>query len=264
MLIHPRMRPQGILDYIELGMRTERLVGVRASHRFTEVLLDLNRVSKALQDLGLRISTQAFYESKLEWEMDELSKRLMAEPVGSAAPRDLGQVRAAWIAKGATEFKTVLVSESALLAVYWTTTKRYGINDLTDCVDKLMSPGILDALPYVAIVDFQEAGKCIAFDRPTAAAFHLLRGTEAMVRLYHQKWTKSPTMAQQPWGPLIDALRRLPQGPPKPPLDAVDNIRHNYRNPTQHPEKVYTIEEAQDLWGVCVDAVTRMVQTLPP
>jgi hypothetical protein len=38
-----------------------------------------------------------------------------------------------------------------------------------------MAPNALSSLPASAQVDFREAGICIAFERPTAVAFHLMR-----------------------------------------------------------------------------------------
>ena len=40
---------------------------------------------------------------------------------------------------------------------------------------------------------------------------------------------------------------------------ALDHIRSNFRNPTDHPEKIYDIEEVQDLLNVRCDAISRMV-----
>jgi hypothetical protein len=45
-------------------------------------------------------------------------------------------------------------------------------------------------------------------------------------------------------------------------INNLDDIRLHFRNPTQHPEKVYDIEEVQDLWGRCVDAINRMAKHL--
>jgi hypothetical protein len=45
-------------------------------------------------------------------------------------------------------------------------------------------------------------------------------------------------------------------------LNNLDDVRMHFRNPTQHPEKTYDIEEAQDLWGRCVDATNRMSKYL--
>jgi len=45
-------------------------------------------------------------------------------------------------------------------------------------------------------------------------------------------------------------------------LDHLDHIRRSFRNPTQHPDKIYDIQEAQDLFGLCVDAVNRMSRSV--
>jgi len=44
--------------------------------------------------------------------------------------------------------------------------------------------------------------------------------------------------------------------------DHLDHIRRSFRNPTQHPDKIYDIQEAQDLFGLCVDAVNRMSRSV--
>jgi len=42
----------------------------------------------------------------------------------------------------------------------------------------------------------------------------------------------------------------------------LDNIRRSFRNPTQHPDKIYDIQEVQDLFGLCIDAINRMITLL--
>ena len=51
------------------------------------------------------------------------------------------------------------------------------------------------------------------------------------------------------WGPMVDSLRKRKTRVSKPLLDNLDNIRYSFRNPTQHPEKTYDIEEVQDLFN---------------
>ena len=45
-------------------------------------------------------------------------------------------------------------------------------------------------------------------------------------------------------------------------LDLLDRIRDKYRNPTQHPELKYTIDEAQDLLGVCIEAINKTMKEI--
>jgi len=62
------------------------------------------------------------------------------------------------------------------------------------------------------------------------------------------------------WYSMVDHLRKRSKPPPRPLLDQLDGIRHNFRNPTQHPDAVSDIQEAQDLWPLTVDAITRMAR----
>jgi hypothetical protein len=47
---------------------------------------------------------------------------------------------------------------------------------------------------------------------------------------------------------MIASMRARSKPPPAALLDNLDGLRRNFRNPTQHPEKVYDIHEAQDLF----------------
>ena len=141
------------------------------------------------------------------------------------------------------------------------TDKRWEVRKLTDDVGSLMAPGVYDALPEIARTDFAEAGKCIAFERPTAAAFHLLRGTESVLRHFYLSVVRQKRLKNPMWGPMTEALRKRKTPPPAALLNNLDNVREHYRNPTQHPDKVYDIEEVQDLLPLCAQVVGQMARS---
>jgi hypothetical protein len=62
------------------------------------------------------------------------------------------------------------------------------------------------------------------------------------------------------WGPMVNQMRSRSKPPPSALLDELDNMRINYRNPTQHPDAIYDIHRAQDLLGVSIAVVNQMVQ----
>ena len=158
---------------------------------------------------------------------------------------------------------TTLFAEAEGTIAYITTEKRIDVEKLYNNVSSLMRPEIFEFLSDIAQYDFKEAGKCIAFERPTAAAFHLLRGTEEVLRHYYCGIVKRNRINKLMWGPIIIHLRaRVRNKPSKPLLDSLDNIRVNFRNATQHPEMRYDIEEVQDLFPLCVDVINRMVTHL--
>ncbi|WP_417533009.1 hypothetical protein [Marinobacterium stanieri] len=139
--------------------------------------------------------------------------------------------------------------------------KRLDLNKLLDSIQEIFSPGTFNSLPEIARYDFSYAGKCIAYELPTAAAFHILRATEAVLRKYYEAMVKQKRIKSSNWGPIVNDLRSRRSTSKHEILNNhLDNIRASFRNPTQHPEKIYDIHEVQDLFSLCVDVVNRMVQ----
>ncbi len=112
-----------------------------------------------------------------------------------------------------------------------------------------------DAIQY----DFSEGGKCIAFECSTAGAYHVLRGLEGLLRLLLGKLDSSLDTSTMAWGPVISNLRTLSIPNLTTLLDNCDRIRANYRNPTNHPEKIYSINEVQNLFNLCVGIVDDII-----
>jgi hypothetical protein len=142
------------------------------------------------------------------------------------------------------------------------TEKRISIDKLLSKVGDLFAESVYTDMPEMAQYDFTEAGKCIACELPTAAAFHVLRGTECILRkCYASHITTSPNQFLD-WAKIVKELSDLNDDPlPKELLDHLDNIRKSFRNPTAHPEKRYDLDEAQDLFNLCVDVVNRIYKT---
>lgn len=140
--------------------------------------------------------------------------------------------------------------------------KRFDMGKLMSRVSDLLAKGVFDALPEVAQNDMAEAGKCLALHRATAAAFHTLRATEASLKdlyfhIVRQKRIKNPM-----WAGMVEGLRkRKTKRPSNELLDLIDGLRRNYRNPTQHPDKTYDIDEAQDLFAQCLAALNLIYKT---
>lgn len=61
------------------------------------------------------------------------------------------------------------------------------------------------------------------------------------------------------WGVLTEDLAKRRKKPSETILKNLDYIRDNFRNPTAHPEVRYDIEEAQSLFNLCVDIISRMI-----
>lgn len=160
-----------------------------------------------------------------------------------------------------SELRPTLMAETTGNVAFIVTDKRIDVEKLLDDVAALFAPDTFAKLPQIAQYDFAESGKCIAFERPTAAAFHCLRGTEAVLCNYYCSLVRRGR-AELMWGPMVTSLRRSRKNPPAVLLSNLDNIRESFRNPTAHPEARYDISEVQDLFNLCVDVVNRMVKDL--
>jgi hypothetical protein len=172
--------------------------------------------------------------------------------------------QAAEVREGANKLRDTLLAETGGFDAFVVTDKRYPIATLLKEPAKMMAPGVYDSLPTIAQYDFKEAGRCVAFELPTAAAFHLMRGTEDVLKFFYCQVIKQ-RRATLMWGPMIKSLREKKRNPPSPVLlNNLDNLRVGFRNPTQHPEKIYDIHEVQDLMSLSIDVVNRMIRHLHP
>lgn len=100
--------------------------------------------------------------------------------------------------------------------------------------------------------DFREAGKCLAFELPTAAGFHAMRATESVLREYYGLVTgKDP--AKTDWGTCIQELKNA--GANKKVLQVLDQIRDLHRNPLSHPQDFLSLREALGLFDIAKSAI---------
>jgi hypothetical protein len=174
----------------------------------------------------------------------------------------LTAVEVTQLRKAAEDVFTTLQAESEGQIIFVTTPKRFDMSRLLGDVGALMAPGVYDVLSDVAQHDFAEAGRCVAYELPTASAFHLLRGTEDVLRWFYCSTVKRDRVDPLLWFAMSVHLSKRRTPPPAVLLANLDNLRKSFRNPTQHPEMIYDIEEVQDLFALAIDVVSRMVHQL--
>jgi hypothetical protein len=248
------MQSQSIYEYIFLGTAIRFLQDIKAGYLVWErgyVAENIDSLFSMLTALNLRVTQnvardfQSYWESEFPQKTDDLR---------------LSEEQAKKISKYVAELRVTLLAEVEEFKVYVVSPKRLEIKKLTEDVSILFSNGVYENIPQIAKNDFSEAGKCIAFERPTAAAFHLLRGTEAVLRYYYCEVIKTKRVRLQNWGEIIKDLKVKNKTRKKTELiNNLDDIRVSYRNPTQHPQKIYDMDEVQNLWGRCTDVVDRMI-----
>lgn len=217
------------------------------------ILYHINRFLQELEEFELFVSLRSRSISNLHKFKEQLQKTKKNHLLSVEEKDKLFEIMD----------RSLEVVEAELLGklAYVIKDKRMDVNKLFSSIKELLAPRVYEKLPEITQYDFSEAGKCVVFDRPTAAAFHVLRGTEGTLSWFCELITKTRG-AKKTWGSLIKCLKDYKEPPPQNILDQLYNIKENYRNPTAHPEKIYDIEETQDLFQECIAIINRMVNYL--
>lgn len=156
----------------------------------------------------------------------------------------------------------MVYAEAKTKKIYVLSESRFSLDTLMNKPWQMFGKKVFARLPPIAIYDVMEGFMCIILSRATAAAFHLLRASEATLRAYYLQMVKRGRVKQLLWGNMVQHLRKRRNKDEKL-LQRLDYIRINYRNPTSHPDARYDLEQAQDLLGLCIEVITAMGKSLP-
>lgn len=162
-----------------------------------------------------------------------------------------------------TEFETVLKNELFIADTYFVTQKSwYDTGTLVSNAEQNFPSDLGIKVPR-SIVDLREAGKCLAFELSTAAGFHVIRGTETVVRNY---WTAVSKGKAHPRlktiGNYAAEMEKHSLGNNKV-VAALKQISTLHRNPLIHPDVSLSLDDAIDIFGICRSAIGAMLKDIP-
>ena len=131
---------------------------------------------------------------------------------------------------------------------------------------------VLERFPE-AVFDASEAGKCLALDRPTASAFHLMRVTEyGLQAIAKQLAIKDPRPNWEPVIAKIDSELKTPyeRRQFKGLSDFLANVSAHlnavkvaWRNRVMHVERKHTMEEAREIYQATCGLMRYIAENLP-
>ncbi len=183
----------------------------------------------------------------------------------------------------AKTFETVLSEELATVSAYSVSKKlAYSIPDLVDSAENVFPVSVLETLSKEVIREVREAGKCLAFDIPTASGFHMLRATEGVLHEYYLAICKPSSKAKLAnWGAYISALYQLTDGKApkakakgqctvntetknhiKKVLALLQQVKDEDRNQIMHLEIVLNDDEAFVLFEITKGAIMAIAEKL--
>jgi hypothetical protein len=173
--------------------------------------------------------------------------------------RTIGRFEIIAIKRDVDQYRIAFLAEVGILNSYFVTQKLpFDSGALLSAGENLMPLDLLAKAPE-AIVDAREAGKCLAYEAPTAAGFHLFRVLESVLRRYYAHVTggRAPPK-QRNIAVYINAMRQAKKGDEKI-LSTIKQIGDHHRNPLSHPEAILTVDEAIAAAGIVRSAVTLML-----
>lgn len=250
------MQKKTIHEYYKFGTSVRYLQDAKENfpiHGESGIVSNLTSFMGYLDSLGLAVSRR----------MSEALQKILEDLKASPNPSGLTAPQATKLYKEISAIRPTLAAELKGLHAFIVTPKVLDTTRLLEDIPNLFAPGVFASLPELARFDFTEAGRCIAFELSTASAFHLLRATEMELRHFYCFLIKQKRIKSRMWGPIVTDLRTRPKAATHLVLlNHLDHIRNSFRNPTQHPEKIYDINEVQDLWSLCIDATNRMQKVI--
>ncbi len=247
------MQSKSIWGYISLGTGFRYLQEAtegRNIHGDSYIIGNIERFFNQLEPMGFKVTAIASHE--LEKLYEKFLQTDKKDKLSSAQAKSLKNIM--------NKIRPTFSAEAKGIYSYIVTEKKFSTEKLIDKIETLFAPDVFSKLSEIAQYDFKEAGRCIAFERATAVAFHLMRAVESVLYLYYKKYIR-PAQSNLTWGQMTNPLKNKSRGklPNVTTLNQLDHIRKAFRNPTQHPEKIYDIHEAQDLFFLSIDVTNRMM-----
>ena len=230
-----------------------------------DVYLALTEAATALESLltsnPLGLQASWFKGNALLTLAKEMATELMSDSsilTDRFEPYRLSALKAAF-----TTFEVTLKADLSIANLYILTTKgAYDASTLAEFGLQAFPANLLVKVPEAAN-DAKQAARCIAFDLPTAAAFHLHRANESVVHAYFKAIAPnvSPPV-DQPLGAWLTALEKAKA--PEKIVSALRDIVKLHRNPVLHPQhSLDDSEEAIALLGSIHTAIRHMLQAIP-
>lgn len=137
--------------------------------------------------------------------------------------------------------------------------KALDLHILLEAIDEAFSEMAASNFSKNTMQEIVEAGRCLALERYTASAFHILRAVELEIRDYIILLThKTPN--ERKWASYIGILTTK-QADSKLTRN-LDRIRDLDRNETMHPELFYSQTDAIRLFNLCIDTLEQLVEDM--
>lgn len=252
--------------FYELGQRLAFLRTLDSAELVADHTIYLVEARRQLESLLNSSLGVKFSRNLIEGLVRELNELIPTYAGGSREEEELKLTllgyNVASLNSSLDRLEAVLKAECDSLDSYIVAQKgAYSTPDLIEHAEKMIPEKTRNLLSPNVIKDVQEAGRCLAFDLPTASGFHMLRAIELVMLELLKHARASGEERPRNWGFYIDKFEK--SGIPKKITAMLRDIKVLYRNPTAHPEDTLEEEEATTLFALGVSAIQQMAAQLP-
>ena len=175
------------------------------------------------------------------------------------------------IAAEAKKLETALEAEIPYMHVYYPGQKLiYSTSYLVEQADLSLPESTQHKIDDMTTTDMREGGRCLAFDLPTAAGFHILRAIERTLAQYALICSPGYAFKDHVWGEYTCALDKvkdlnIEQGikDDAKKVHALLDLIRKERNSLMHPKETLSIGDALALFNIAQSAITIMAERLP-
>ncbi|MBV8548822.1 MAG: hypothetical protein JO126_05140 [Alphaproteobacteria bacterium] len=169
------------------------------------------------------------------------------------------------------KFEQSLSAELALLPAFLAGKRGiYSTTELADNAQAVFSDHLRKTIPAAAQTEFNGAGRALVFGMGTAAAVHMLRAVDMMLRAYYEafvggtastKGERNYTMYLKKLAALLDD-EDATNKPDRRVIQMLIQVKDHYRNPLLLPETNLSIDEAMQLFGLSSAVISMMAEQL--
>jgi hypothetical protein len=241
-------------EFILIGLRIRLLRNIDNTDTVEFANENINGLRTEITEVDFEVSSTSF-DTFLKEPLKELEEKEDNEQIGSGLGSKLREAM--------RTVENTVFAEASIKKIYSVPQRRFNSKYLSEEPNKLLKEDVFSDLSDIAKFDFKSACRCILYGEATASAFHILRATEDTLKHYYFHYKKTKRLKKPMWGPMTTELKNKKTNKPDSTiLSALDVVRISYRNPTQHPQATYDIESAQDLLGVCIDLINKMINDI--
>lgn len=265
------MKRVDLVEYFELGeaLQTARRATGMSATRVGSIYVNTYQLPHLLRrfiedDNGFSASKRVATE--LITTLSDWRREYVDNGGDDAFDKELNSWQFSSINSKIEVLKNVFQAESRDVDVYSVSQiSIYKTSELVSNGAGVIPPEIQRHVPAAALGEFNNAGKCLAFDLPTACGFHSLRALELVMHEYLTSFgVKTTTMRS--WNDYIKAAQKLIADekikckPSSKVAAMLDRMRELDRNPLMHPRDTLDIVSADMLFRLCAITVVEIAR----